>query len=129
MKTRQITFDVITEAVILKCYQSELELLRREVAKISPETPHLVRMRVEALKQISLSLDPAKSDLQPVLATMTLRVKSLVGEDALKMTQGQKSLLGHFDKILSSEFSRRKSHLILSAKEHPYQKIAKSRSL
>ena len=108
------TITELNEAVVLKCYLDELGRLVADLNTVSEALPQLARQRVEALKQITLSLDPHQSDLHQVLAAMTIKVKSLIGEDALAMTQGSRTRLGHFNKILSLELARRKKDILPS---------------
>jgi len=112
MQNRHQTITALNEAVVLKCYQDELGRLVSDLNTVSEALPQLARQRVEALKQITLSLDPYQSDLHQVLGAMTLKVKSLVGEDALTMTQGSRTRLRQLNKILVSEFDRRKGDIL-----------------
>lgn len=114
MQYKDQTITALNEAVVLKCYQAELGRLVSDLNTVSGELPQLARQRVETLKQITLSLDPHQSDLHQALGAMTLKVKSLVGEDALTMTQGSRTRLRQLNKILLSEIDRRKRDILSS---------------
>lgn len=119
----------LNEVVVVGCYMKELRKLNKELETPSLLMPVKVKMRVEALKQISLSSSGMNPDLHKVLTSMTLKIKSIIGSDPLSLRLKDKSVLKQYEKIITKEYNRKKDAVLVPMQNHAKALKGKSISL